>query len=410
MKRCATLLALLFALCSSLFALHASPSDDPEPFNRKTLLRTARTYAKADNYTKVDETLAQAFNTYPEALADAELVHMEMEAQQQLFLAESKKLFLNSKPDTAAYFSRAAAAVQYALRCDSLDQLPDEKGRIKPRYEKEIGERLRQHLPNLLSAGKYHYKKADYATAYPLFLLWLSVRENHLLTDPTLTADSIAVARLSTLSAFSAEAYAAALRYVSLAQQDSAARCSLIEIEARAQQRLNRPEEMLDAVSRGHHDYPAHDYFAIALITHYDSTAHYPYALAVVDRALAAGGNPKQYAYLSGRIYESMAALDSAAICYDQALAADSLDANVQAAAGMLALRRATLLRTDTPALQLQQPTLKAQLAQFYAAAAARLEQARTLAPQQPQLWKEGLKEVYFRQGRGEDLRQIDTP
>ena len=405
MKGLTTLLALPL-----LFACLTALGQETEPFRRKTLLRTARTYAKADNYAKVDETLAQAFDTYPEALADAELVHMEMEAQQQLFLAESKKLFLNSKPDTTTYFSRSAATTRYALRCDSLDQLPDKKGHVKPRYEKEIRERLRQHLPNLLSGGKYHYKRADYANAYSLFFLWLTVRENHLLASPALTADSIAVARLATLSAFSAGAYADALRYIHIAQQDTATRCQLMEVEARAHQRLNHPDEMLDVVSRGHHNYPSQDYFALALITHYDSLSLPSKALAVVERALNAGGNPKQYAYLSGQIYESMALLDTAALYYDRALAADSLDADVQSAAGMLALRRAATLRTDTPALLLQQAETKKQLNSFYTQAATHLESARALAPQQPELWKDGLREVYFRQGRGDDLRQIDTP
>lgn len=402
MKR--MLLVVAWCLCGVVAAVANEP--DGAAWDRRTLWKTVRSYAKDDNYTKVDEQLSAAFKQYPQARTDAELVSMELEAQYQLMLAENKKVYLASKPDTAALFTRARQTVEYALLLDSLDQLPDEKGRVKPRYAKTIGERLRSQRPNVLSGGKYYYKKGDYASAWNHFHLWLSTRGSSYLPTPSVDSDSVQIARLATVSAFAAGSWEDALHYVAMAETDSSVRCGLMEMEARALGSLARKEEQLAVVGRGHDDYPGHNYFAVSLITHYDSTAQYAQALAVVARAMDAGGNRRQYAYLSGRIYESMCVLDSAALCYDAALQSDSLDADVQASAGKLALRRATELRESTPAAQTAD--VRPQLTAYYQKATYHLEQARQQAPARGELWREGLREAYFRLNRGQELRALE--
>ena len=404
-------LFFLFLLASTCYAAEES---DSLAFDRKKLLRTVKAYAKEDNYSKVDESLRQAFTTYPEACADARLVRMEMDAQWQLSLAENKKIFLNSKPDTAAYFACVLATAQYALRLDSLDNLPDEKGRVKPQYHKETGERLRACRRKMPSAGRYYYKQGDYATAWTHLDLYLLTRLNPLVSeekeeeDPA--PDTIALARLATVSAFSAGKYAESLRYVEMAEQDTAVLCQLLEMQARAHEQLGQGEARLQAVRRGHERFPAHDYFALALIHHYDSAACYPQALDVIERTLAAGGDKRQYAFVGGRIYEATGALDSAALSYQEAIEGAPEDALARSAAGMLALRRAALLRESLTPVQLSAQDVKDQLADYYTQAAQQLEKAREQAPTQNELWRDGLREAYFRLNRGADLQALETP
>lgn len=406
---------ILIVICSLLGVIPLrmqAEGDSVAVFDRKALWKTVRTYVKADNYSKADETLREAFAAHAEAYADAELVRMEMDAQWQLALAENKKLFLNSKPDTAAYFARVLATTQYALRCDSLDQLPDEHGRTRPRYTKELGERLRGCRGNLCSGGKYFYKRGEYASAWTYLDLYLRSRHNHLLSGrgvPSDTPDSVAVARMATISAFSAGRPNDALRYVALAEQDTAIRCSLMEIEARAHGQLGERSERMEVVTRAHALYPAHDYFAMALIHHHDSLAEYSEALDVIHQTLAAGGDGRHYAFLAGRMYELLGQLDSAAVSYREGLDRAPDDAPLLAALGMLALRQATLLRSQTTAAALaSSDDVRQHLQAYYESAAYYLGRARANAPQRPELWKEGLREAYFRLNRGQDLQSLE--
>ena len=403
-------LSLVFLLLS--FPAGAQAPSDTADFDRKALMKTVRGYAKDDNFSKVDEQLRRAFSTYAQAGADAELLRMEMEAQWQLALAENKKLFLNSSPDTAAFFARVLATAQYALRCDSVDQAPDAHGRIHPRHEKALGERLRALRDNLCSGGKYFYKRADYASAWPYLDLYLSLRHNHLLSqrgNPPPTPDSIQVARLACISAFCARQPADALCYMTLAEQDTTVRLQLMEMQARAHEQLGQRAEQMAVALQAHALYPAHDYFAMTLIHHYDSLAQYREALDVVYHTLAAGGNRRHYAYLAGRMHESLGALDSAALDYQRALDEAPDDPALHAAMGMLALRQATLLRDQTRAAHLAaSDDTRQRLRSYYQVAATQLEQARSNAPDRPELWREGLREAYFRLNRGADLKTLE--
>ena len=407
-------LLCLFFLILLPPACQAAQEGDSLVFDVRSVLRTAKAYAKEDNYSKVDETLSQAFNSYPQALADPRLVRMEMDAQWQLSLSENKKIFLNSKPDTAAYFTRLLATAQYALRLDSLDNVPDDKGHVKPRYQKETGERLRACRRKLPSAGRYYYKRGDYATAWTFLDLYLLTLHNPLLAggkeDEGPAPDTVALARLATVSAFSAGKYAESLRYAEVAEGDTAVLCQLLEMQARAHEQLGQGEARLQTIRRGHDRFPAHDYFALALIHHYDSAACYPQALAVIERTLEAGGDRRQYAFLCGRIYEATGVLDSAEISYQEAIEAAPEDALARSAAGMLALRRATLLRDALTPAQLSSSDMKARLADYYTRAAEQLEKARELAPSQSEFWRDGLREAYFRLNRGADLQALETP
>lgn len=391
-----------------LGTLQAQSPADTIPFDRKALLKTVKAYAKEDNYTKVDAQLSQAFTTYPQAAVDAELLRMEMDAQWQLAQAENKKLFLNSKPDTATYFTRILATTQYALRCDSIDRIPDAHGRIHPRHAKALAERLRACRNNLLSGGKYFYKRADYATAWQYLNMFLDTRHHPLLADQH-TPDSVQVARLAAISAFEAQRPADALRYITMAEQDTTVRCPLMELQARALEQLGQEQERLALLAQANTLYPANDYFAMALIHHHDSLQQYHQALAVAQQTILAGGNPRHYAYLAGRMNEALGQLDSAANNYTCALQAAPDDPIPHAALGRLALRRASLLRQQTHAANLaSDEQTRQQLRAHYQQAAQHLERARNLAPKQPELWREGLREVYFRLNRGDELQQIE--
>ena len=118
-------------LLLSIVTLPVSQSvwGDPKPYSRKSLMKEVKASIKSGNYTKADQQLTEAENTYPEALTDAAIANTHMNVVHHLAEAENRRIFLANKPDTAAFLSQILRVYQIGLRCDSLDRQPDSRQR-----------------------------------------------------------------------------------------------------------------------------------------------------------------------------------------------------------------------------------------------------------------------------------------
>ena len=92
-------LLISLVLLLNIFVLNAQTSD----YNRKGLLKDLRGYIKADNYTKVDALIKSTISKHSEAKSDAELYNIWMNANYNLALAENRKIYLSTNPDTVKY-------------------------------------------------------------------------------------------------------------------------------------------------------------------------------------------------------------------------------------------------------------------------------------------------------------------
>ena len=95
---------------------------------------------------------------------DAKRLHKEIGLRLQT-LAEHKS-------DSATYYQQVQELLQTALTCDSLDALPDSKGRVHLDYTKENSTRLSPLLPTLIDGALYHYRHGNTTQALATFLFY----------------------------------------------------------------------------------------------------------------------------------------------------------------------------------------------------------------------------------------------
>ena len=96
---------------------------------------------------------------------DAKRLHKEIGLRLQT-LAEHRT-------DSAAYYQQVQELLQMALTCDSLDALPDSRGRVHLDYTQENSTRLSPLLPTLIDAGIFEYRRGNSAQALTTFLFYL---------------------------------------------------------------------------------------------------------------------------------------------------------------------------------------------------------------------------------------------
>ncbi len=407
---------LLFMLF--LVSTVSMTAQDKEPFKKKALLKEIKTYNKAKNPAKTDETLRKAFTQYPEAKADAELMNYEVNAQYELMLQENRKIYLKTNPDTTKYFSYVFQTYDYALRCDSLDQL-SVRG---PKFSSNLTDKLTSLRNNLRSGGKFHYKKKNYAQAWPFFDMYLSTIGHPLLTKNAkattpLDVDSVEIAQAAVISAYGASQYQNAVKYLHIAVLDTANRSLIYELGAKSYEQLQQNLDYVRLLKQGLAEYPRTEYFYASLIQYYNEQESYHQALDMINEALAADTLNHKLWYLKGRQCQFLSQQDNglnwqdeALEAYQRVLALQPENAEAFAAIGELHLHQAHEFyeKTDLRIGAANYSRNRKKLNTFYQQALDAYESARRLAPDNTQLWLEGLREVYYKLGEGKKLRELE--
>ncbi len=396
----------------------------PKPYEPKALLKSVKALYKSGSYAQIDKDLTAAFASWPEAAADVRLNFYETSAHYQLAVAENTKIFLNNKPDTAAYFTHVLGVFRYGMRCDSLDHLPDARGRVRPRYTRPLTRCVSPLSGNLLSGGKYFYKQRQYATAYTYFDTYLRSLANPLCSPSSAVAggdtnaDSVGIARLAVTSAYGARRYADVLHWLPLALTDTAGQAPLLELQVQSLRQTGDTTACLAALRSAFRRCPLHPFFSAALIAHYDSLHDHAASLRVVDTLLTLRPRNPRYWYLRGRLLQTLVQPDSAVTAYQRAAAFVPTDT---ASAPVLAAVYAALgsAWTDCAHRFFARANLtigskgyaanRRRLLQLYDHAREAFEEARRLAPADPSLWRDGLREAYFKLNRGSDLKALEA-
>lgn len=410
---------LLFFCLFPLFAIAQKVNEKGASFNLKKTIKEIRSYEKADNYAKIHETLQQAFSKWPEAKEEARLWHEEMRAQFEMAKADNVKLFLNTKPDTASYFSHVLETYRAGLRCDSLDRKADKRGQVRPHYTRSVSETLTTLRNNLRSGGRYFYLKGRYADAFNHFDVYLQTIGSPLLlsssapytkAEEPLDADSVGIAVLAVMAASQEGNAAGTLKYADLAEQDTAHRAMIIDLCAKAHLASTDTVAYYATLQGGFSQYPTEKNFYSPLIDRSNAQRDFAHSLEIVNRLISCEPRNDIFWTLKGKLFEAMELPDSAESVYQYILSMNGKYAEIYASLGNVYIEMAHRLQQRTP----MQPRSKSFAAnkravrQRYQQARDAFEKARELSPSDDSLWRLGLREAYFKLNDGKALKELE--
>jgi tetratricopeptide (TPR) repeat protein len=105
----------------------------------------------------------------PETANEAEAWYVAGLVENKQFDTERLKEVVNIAPNEDVMYPALIAIFPYFAKADELDQLPDEKGKVKLKYRKDIKSIIMVNRPYYINAGAYFYDKKDYKKAYENF-------------------------------------------------------------------------------------------------------------------------------------------------------------------------------------------------------------------------------------------------
>jgi len=147
-------------------------------FGQKKAVKDALRLAKdtKPNYSEARTLIKGALeNAETKGSADTWFTAGEIEDAQ--FTSENTKQMLGQQPNEPVMYEALANSLPYYFKAYELDQLPDAKGKVKPKYAKKILGTLSANHIYYLNGGAYYFDKQEYKRACDFFEQYLEISD-----------------------------------------------------------------------------------------------------------------------------------------------------------------------------------------------------------------------------------------
>ena len=147
-------------------------------FAQKKAVKEARSIAKSSNADFNEaRTLIKGALENAETKDQAETWYVAGFIENQQYDAERTKQILGQQPNEPVMYDALFSILPYFEKAYELDQQPNEKGRVKPKYTKDIKSILSANHIGLFNGGAYYFDQKDYKKAYEFFNQYLDITE-----------------------------------------------------------------------------------------------------------------------------------------------------------------------------------------------------------------------------------------
>jgi tetratricopeptide (TPR) repeat protein len=148
-------------------------------FAQKKNVSTAERISKEQkpNYDEARNLIKSALED-PETKNDAKTWFIAGKIEDAQFTAENMKQILGQQPNEPVMYEALANSLPYFMKAYELDQQPDEKGKVKPKYAKNILGTLSSNHVYYLNGGAYYFDQRDYKKACDFFEQYLDISDS----------------------------------------------------------------------------------------------------------------------------------------------------------------------------------------------------------------------------------------
>lgn len=293
-------------------------------------IKAAKSYAEAEQL--VNSSLSQLASDAEKAAAYNKLVELAMEkvdkergAMLENQTAESMGQEAKNTVDDDGLYTSLEQAMTAAMECNKYDQLPDAKGKVKPKFAKKNATRLYGLRPYLINGGGYYQGKDD-VKAYKLLVKYIDSADDPLFAEvKTEDKDLTNAAFFASFMALNNKDYVNAEKYSAMALSDPerGGDAQKIQLAAMQAQLKNHADSVayvqkLEGLLAGD---KSNDVFFSTLCSLYSNMGQSDKADALINEKLAA--TPDNYAALmmKGQVESQKKNYDAAAESLEKALA-----------------------------------------------------------------------------------------
>ena len=372
-----------------------------------------KTMTQVKDYIKSGKNLDKAEKLMTDLLNDSSSRGNEkvwlllFESQRKQYDQGNEKLYLKEKYDTTALFLVGKRMFDTLEGLDSLDRLPDARGKVKLKYRDRSAELLNIYRPNLFNGGVFFMKKHDFSRAYDFFDTYINsavkpmfARYQYAERDKRLPE----AAYWASYCGYKLEKPQLTLRHTYQALKDSVHLPYMLQYLAETYKLEKDTARYVQTLKDGFSKYPKFPFFFPRLIDYYSHIGAYDEAMKSCDEALQTDSVNTLFRYAKSSLlltmghYKQSLAISKALIAENDTLADAYLNA------GLALFDQAVELDKKT-----QSGSKKYnQILELYRKAMPYLEKYRAMAPDQKDKWALPLYTIYLNLNMGKQFDEID--
>ena len=282
MKKILFLTMVAFLTAGSLLAQKSALKDGKRALDRNDL-NEARTLLK------------QA-SVNPETANNPETWKLLGDIGNKVFDDERTKAMLGQKSNEKAMYDGLFDSYLPYLKADSLGEIPNEKGKVKNRYRKDIADILKTNHPFYITGGVFYNEAKEFAKAADFFQIYWDIPSLPLYEDKkeqfVLDTTYQTIKYYAIITAIQAEQHERALKMLNRATSESFIENSackesdLYELMASEYMNLKDTAKYVQALYAGAEKFPGSKYFIPNLINVFIRKGESDKAMQYLDQAI----------------------------------------------------------------------------------------------------------------------------
>ena len=326
------------------------------------------------------------------------------EAIKKQYEQGNEELYLKQAYDTTALFLTGHKMFLAYEAMDSVDALPDKKGRVRPKFRKKNMDFLVPFRKNLYSGGLFFVAKQKFAEAFSMFDAYIDCSKQPLFSQMKFSATepiALSASYLATYCGVRLHDNRIAEKYSATALLCKDGRENTMRFLADIYNEEKRSDEYREILKNGVEEYPKSEYFFTRLVDYYNSCNLQDSALAVADKAIEKDSTNTLFLYAKGNTLLNIGEYEKCIDICDRILAINDSVADAYYTAGVAYLNLAF------EAQKMGGKGSKSRAKDAYSKALPYMEHYRQLAPDQKDRWASVLYNIYLNLNMGKKFEEI---
>lgn len=329
---------------------------------------------------------------------------------------ENVKVY-QKKGDTIKMYNYMMQWFDYALRADSLQQIPDAKGKTSNEARKYHADKIGNNVSNLINAGIFYFNhRSDYKTAYECFDKFFTLVETPMIKeqikDIEFFKDLSQFAYFPTLAGYQLQDWDKLLKYADLARSNEEYGETSTQFVCEAYGNMKDSVAWLKTLKEGMLAYPESDYFYSKLLTYYNDKDDMDALSAFVEEMIERDPEKAYNYYVVGVIALQAGDLEKAKKNYEIAIEKDPTMSDAYNNLGICITKEAQAFMESKQNLNYKSAEYKKALEQekeYYKQAEPYFLKVKELEPNETKKWAIPLYSIYYITNNSKELSKIEA-
>ena len=243
----------------------------------------------------------------PETKDDAKTWYTAGLIEERAFTSENQKSLKNEPQDLASMYKALLAMHEYYTKTYEIDHQPNDKGKVRPKFEKKISKAYEENLLYYINAGGYYMEQKDFKNALKAFQAFREIKRSPLFEGEKIAqpdSNSMMVDFFAIITAYQAGDKQLAIQYGEELKGNGYRQNEVYQILAQTYIEEGDTANYITTMREGLKLFPKEPYYSVNLINTYIVQNKYDEARTFLTQAIELNPENPQLYDVMGKLYE----------------------------------------------------------------------------------------------------------